>query len=75
MIDFVRTKNSVDRSQKLKKCFDIKKLWIMCLMLFAIGLSIGASHAGLSLDWCSLFFAVSYHGSIDTDFNEAHPGV
>ena len=38
-------------------------------------LSSGASHAGLSLDRCSPFFAVSYHGNIDTDFNETHPGV
>ena len=35
----------------------------------------GASHAGLSLDRCSPFIAVSYHGNIDTDFNETHPGV
>lgn len=37
--------------------------------------SSGASHTGLSLDRCSPFFAVSYHGNIDTDFNETHPGV
>ena len=53
----------------------MKKLLIMCLSLFAIALSSGASHAGLSLDRCSPFFAVSYHGNIDTDFNETHPGV
>ena len=59
----------------LKKWFDMKKLLIMCLSLFAIVLSPGVSHAGLSLDRCSPFFAVSYHGNIDTDFNETHPGV
>ena len=69
MMDVVKSKNSVDSSQKLKKWFDMKKLLIMCLSLFAIVLSSGASHAGLSLDWCSPFFAVSYHGYIDTDFN------
>ena len=53
----------------------MKKLLITCLSLFAIVLSTGASHAGLSLDRCSPFFAVSYHGNIDTDFNETHPGV
>ena len=57
----------------LKKWFDMKKLLIMCLSLFAIVLSPGVSHAGLSLDRCSPFFAVSYHGNIDTDFNETHP--
>ena len=75
MIDVVKSKNSLDRSQKLKNWFDMKKLWIMCLSLFAIVLSSGASHAGLSLDRCSPFFAVSYHENIDTDFNETHPGV
>ena len=75
MIDVVKSKNSVDRSQKLKKWFDIKKLWILCLSLFAIVLSAGASHAGLSFDQCSPIFAVSYHENIDIDFNEAHPGV
>jgi hypothetical protein len=75
MIDVVKSKNSLDRSQKLKNWFDMKKLWIMCLSLFAIVLSSGASHAGLSLDRCIPFFAVSYHGNIDTDFNETHPGV
>jgi hypothetical protein len=75
MIDVVKSKNSVDRSQKLKKWFDIKKFWILCLSLFAIVLSAGASHAGLSFDRCSPIFAVSYHGNIDIDFNEAHPGV
>ena len=53
----------------------MKKLLITCLSLFAIVLSSGASHAGLSLNRCSPFFAVSYHGNIDTDFNETHPGV
>jgi hypothetical protein len=53
----------------------MKKLLITCLSLVAIVLSSGASHAGLSLDRCSPFFAVSYHGNIDTDFNETHPGV
>ena len=75
MIDVVKSKNSVDCSQKLKKWFDIKKLWILCLSLFAIVLSSGASHADLSLDRCSPIFAVSYHGNIDTDFTEAHPVV
>ena len=55
MIDVVKSKNFVDRLQKLKKWFDMKKLWIMCLSLFAIVLSSGASHAGLSLDRCSPF--------------------
>jgi len=53
MIDVVKSKNSEDCSQKLKKWFDIKKLWILCLSLFAIVLSSGASHAGLSLERCS----------------------
>ena len=75
MIDVVKSKNSVARSQKLKKWFDIIKLWIMWLSLFVIVLSSGASHADLSLDRCSSIFAVSYHGNIDIDFNEAHPGV
>ena len=75
MIDVVKSKNSVDSSQKSKKWFDMKKLLIICLSLFAIVLSTGASHAGLSLDRCSPFFAVNYHGNIDTEFKETHPGV
>ena len=53
----------------------MNKLLIMCLSLFAIVFSSGASHAGLSLDRCSPFFAVSYHGNIDTNFNETHHSV
>ena len=75
MKDVVKSKNSVDSSLRPKKWFDMKKLLIMCLSLFAIVLSSGASHAGLSLDRCSPIFAVSYHGNIDTDFTEAHPVV
>ena len=75
MKDVVKSKNSVDSSLRSKKRFDMKKLLIMCLSLFAVVLSSEASHAGLSLDRCSPFFAVSYHGNIDTDFNETHPGV
>ena len=52
-----------------------EKVLITCLSLVAIVLSFGASHAGLLLDRCSPFFAVSYHGNIDTDFNGTHPGV
>ena len=53
----------------------MKNLTMICVSLFAIVLWTGESHAGLSIDRCSPFLALSYHGNIDTDFNETHPGV
>ncbi|NCZ66200.1 MAG: hypothetical protein EBY58_03080 [Rhodobacteraceae bacterium] len=61
MIDVVKSKNAADISQRLKKWLVIKKLLIMCRSFFAILLSSGALHAGLSIDRCSPFFALSYH--------------
>jgi hypothetical protein len=53
----------------------MKNLTMICVYLLAIVLWTGESHAGLSIDRCSPFLALSYHGNIDTDFNETHPGV
>ena len=52
-----------------------EKLLIMRLSFFAIVLSSSASHAVLSIDRCSPFFALGYHANIDIDCNETQPGV